>query len=61
MAQCMNCDNPAIPSSGTLPLCARCAELAKENQRGVKYETPQAPEVKPEPQQPDNDDQRPSS
>lgn len=48
--QCLNCGNPAVSKEGTVPLCQRCADLAKDKQRGVQYE--------PKPSQ---DDQRPSS
>jgi hypothetical protein len=37
---CLNCGaKPAVPSSGTVPLCADCAAQVSDR-RGVKYEGP---------------------
>jgi hypothetical protein len=41
---CLGCnENPATTSDGTVPLCTKCASLAKEGRRGVKYDPPAEP------------------
>lgn len=48
---CLGCNvNPAVPGSGTVPLCASCKALANDK-RGVKFANPppKPPDPKPEP------------
>jgi hypothetical protein len=35
---CMACEKRPAVTKGSTPLCARCAALAKGNERGVKFE-----------------------
>jgi len=41
MSTCFACGEAEATSEGTVPLCAKCAELASQKNRGVKYEEPQ--------------------
>jgi len=43
---CFGCGNkPATSADNTVPLCADCADLAKGNKRGVKFEKPKDKET----------------